>query len=201
MTSMRKQQAKQTRQRLIDAGVELIEERGYDGASVDDITERAGVSKGTFYVHFKSKEDFFYQIDVKAFDEMELQVEAPGLSTEERIRCYLEAWIDQNGSYSDEFTMRWVRHVASPSRERIVGARSKIELDEQQVARIIEQGVKNGELVSDTPTVDIARLLTAVLYGTTMKRVSVAERMDLAAWKETLSSLLVGPLLAPYRKK
>ncbi len=71
---------------------------------------------------------------------MELHVESSGLSVEERMRCYLEAWVDQNESYSDEFAMRWVRHVTSPSRERDIGICSKIELDEQQIARIIEKG-------------------------------------------------------------
>ncbi len=58
--------------------------------------------------------------------------------------------------------------------------------------------MKDGELATDTPVVEIARLFTAVLYGTTMKRVSVTGKMDLTAWKETLSNLLVDSLLAPY---
>ena len=46
------------RNALIEAGVELIAERGYDGASVGDITQLAQVSKGAFYYHFESKEEF-----------------------------------------------------------------------------------------------------------------------------------------------
>lgn len=44
-----------TLQRLFQAAVELISEKGYAGTSVDAIVERAGVAKGTVYYHFKSK--------------------------------------------------------------------------------------------------------------------------------------------------
>lgn len=44
-----------TRQRLYDAAVELIAERGYAATTVDQIAERAGVAKGTVYYNFASK--------------------------------------------------------------------------------------------------------------------------------------------------
>jgi len=43
--------------RLLEAAVELLAERGYAGATVDDIVERAGVAKGTVYYHFRSKSE------------------------------------------------------------------------------------------------------------------------------------------------
>ena len=46
-----------TLDRLFGAAVELLAERGYDGTTVDDIVERAGVAKGTVYYHFRSKAD------------------------------------------------------------------------------------------------------------------------------------------------
>ena len=36
--------------------------QGFDAASMDDIARKAGVSKGTLYVYFKSKEDLFEAI-------------------------------------------------------------------------------------------------------------------------------------------
>lgn len=52
----------QTHDRLVRTGMELLCEKGYAAASISDIAERAGVTKGAFYVHFKSKEDFFFQM-------------------------------------------------------------------------------------------------------------------------------------------
>lgn len=53
--SSRKIQAAETKKRIYENAVELIAVRGFNNVSVDDIVEAAGVSKGTFYVHYKSK--------------------------------------------------------------------------------------------------------------------------------------------------
>lgn len=51
-----------TRQRLIDATVELLAEGGYAAATVNALTARAGVAAGTLYRHFGSKEELFVEI-------------------------------------------------------------------------------------------------------------------------------------------
>jgi AcrR family transcriptional regulator len=51
-----------TRDRLLAAARELIEEGGYGAASVVAIAERAGVAAGTLYRHFPSKEDLFVEV-------------------------------------------------------------------------------------------------------------------------------------------
>ncbi len=51
-----------TRERLLSAAQDLIEEGGYAAASVVAIAERAGVAAGTLYRHFDSKEDLFVEV-------------------------------------------------------------------------------------------------------------------------------------------
>ena len=48
-----------TRDRLGDALVELIREKPFDEITVQDVIDRAGVGRSTFYVHFKDKGDLF----------------------------------------------------------------------------------------------------------------------------------------------
>jgi TetR/AcrR family transcriptional repressor of nem operon len=50
--------ALQTREALLDAGAALAEEHGLAGLSVNMVVARAGVAKGTFYVHFKDRAAF-----------------------------------------------------------------------------------------------------------------------------------------------
>jgi TetR/AcrR family transcriptional repressor of nem operon len=45
-----------SRQRLLDAAISLVREKGYAATSVDQVCERAGVTKGAFFHHFKSKD-------------------------------------------------------------------------------------------------------------------------------------------------
>jgi AcrR family transcriptional regulator len=54
--------ATSTRERLLVAARELIEEGGYGAASVLAIAERAGVAAGTLYRHFASKEELFVEV-------------------------------------------------------------------------------------------------------------------------------------------
>lgn len=51
-----------TSQALLDAGTELILEKGYNHCGLDEILKRAGVRKGSFYHFFASKEEFGLQI-------------------------------------------------------------------------------------------------------------------------------------------
>lgn len=46
-----------TRQRLIDAAFEEIHRKGFQGASLDEILARTGVTKGALYHHFPSKKE------------------------------------------------------------------------------------------------------------------------------------------------
>ncbi|WP_298505503.1 TetR/AcrR family transcriptional regulator [uncultured Maribacter sp.] len=51
-----------TMQRMQVTGLELFYTKGYYNTSVDDILKELSLSKGAFYYHFESKEDFFIQI-------------------------------------------------------------------------------------------------------------------------------------------
>lgn len=54
--------AEATRRRLLQAAEEVFAEQGFFRASVSMITRRAGVAQGTFYLHFKAKEDIFREL-------------------------------------------------------------------------------------------------------------------------------------------
>jgi TetR/AcrR family transcriptional regulator, transcriptional repressor for nem operon len=44
------------KEKLLDASLSLFRERGFAGTTVDDLCERAGVTKGAFFHHFESKD-------------------------------------------------------------------------------------------------------------------------------------------------
>jgi AcrR family transcriptional regulator len=48
------------RERLAEAAFALFDERGYEHTTVDDITERAGLGRTTFFRHYRSKEDVIF---------------------------------------------------------------------------------------------------------------------------------------------
>jgi len=53
---------RRTRQKLLQAAESLFGAKGFHGTSVVDITRKAGVGQGTFYLYFESKEEVFRQL-------------------------------------------------------------------------------------------------------------------------------------------
>jgi AcrR family transcriptional regulator len=51
-----------TRQKILDAAETVFGERGYEAASIVDITRAAGVAQGTFYLYFESKKAVFAEL-------------------------------------------------------------------------------------------------------------------------------------------
>jgi len=62
------------RARLLDAARAVFSERGLDRSKVEDITTRAQLSKGAFYLHFESKEEAFRELLSGVISHLERQV-------------------------------------------------------------------------------------------------------------------------------
>ena len=57
-----KEEAEETKQKILDAAVELFETRGYDATRIEDIAEKMGMTRGAVYWHFKNKDELFIYI-------------------------------------------------------------------------------------------------------------------------------------------
>jgi AcrR family transcriptional regulator len=62
VAKLRQDRAHRTRRTLVDAASSLWTEQGYDHVSVNDICARAGVSKGTFFYYFPTKEHLLVEL-------------------------------------------------------------------------------------------------------------------------------------------
>jgi AcrR family transcriptional regulator len=84
--------------RLLNQAIKLFLKRGYHGTSIEDITWAAGLTKGAFYCHFKSKEDILKRI------------------VEEFERRFLDETIEAvnkvRGGFLDKFE-KYIRHNAA----------------------------------------------------------------------------------------
>jgi AcrR family transcriptional regulator len=86
----------QTRQRLLDAGVEVFAGRGYHAARVDDIVKVARTSHGTFYLYFANKEDLFRALAEDVASEMRALAEAlPEVTPDADGFAALKAWLER----------------------------------------------------------------------------------------------------------
>ena len=84
------QRSEETRSHILEAALVCFGERGYDAASVADICQRAGVSKGAFYYHFASKQALFVALLNQWLAVLEDQVavqRAPGASAPQALQA------------------------------------------------------------------------------------------------------------------
>jgi len=68
----RKKQALVTHHKIYKTALGLFRKKGYDVVTVDEICKKAGVSKGTFYVYYESKEQVIYDLFIahdKVYDD------------------------------------------------------------------------------------------------------------------------------------
>lgn len=88
------------RDRLIEAAFQLFGERGYEPTTVDDIAERAGVGRTTFFRNFRSKDDVIFPDHEELMDEIRARLATSTNSTAlvavaEAVRLVLHRYIEE----------------------------------------------------------------------------------------------------------
>ncbi|GIE84160.1 TetR family transcriptional regulator [Actinoplanes regularis] len=151
-----------TRQRLYEAAVELIAERGFSATTVDDIALRANVAKGTVYYNFKSKTELFEELlrhGVGLLTE-EFRVAVEGLPPREAVRALVRAQLAYIKRYR-AFAQLLVSEMWRTNRE---WQQTLVLLREQAIgviAETVQAGVDSGDLPAD---LDV-RVASAALFG------------------------------------
>src|ERR1700677_1974469 len=81
-----------TRTALLEAGKEIMLEKGYSNTSIQEVLSATGVPKGSFYHYFASKEDFALKIieykDQTCGAELAKQLKNPSVSPLNRLKNY-----------------------------------------------------------------------------------------------------------------
>jgi len=88
------------RDRLAQAAFELFDERGYEQATIDDITERAGVGRTTFFRHYRSKEDVIFPDHDRLMEQIRERLRTSGHDTalaavSDAVRLVLRHYLDE----------------------------------------------------------------------------------------------------------
>jgi AcrR family transcriptional regulator len=88
------------RDRLAQAAFALFDERGYEQATVDDITERAGVGRTTFFRYYRSKEDVIFPDHDRLLEQISERLRASSHGTalaavSDAVRLVLLRYLDE----------------------------------------------------------------------------------------------------------
>jgi AcrR family transcriptional regulator len=129
-----------TKELVYKAALELMEEKGYRGATIRDICKRANVSVGTFYCYFNTKSDVIREIYLSG-DKFFLEAVAPALegkSCPEQLRSFVGHYARLN----IETGLDIVKVLYNPDNEWFCQTRPM----QSVLERIIRRGQESGEL-------------------------------------------------------
>jgi len=145
----RSRKGAETRARLVEAAKQVFEEKGFLDSRITDISKRAGLSHGSFYHYFDSKEQIFREVAeaqerlLTAPRSAEPDANAQPVSHRERIRRANRRYLEQ---YRDEARIMGVIEQVSRYDEHVNAARAATqkhfaERAERSIRRLQKLGV------------------------------------------------------------
>lgn len=196
----REQQKEAKHAALIDAALRVFSRDGYAAAKMDDVALEAGVSKGTVYLYFESKERLFEAM-VKAkmlpmLDEVAAMVGQPGTSAAARLRAHMKFFYTKVLNSDRRHIMRLIMaegpnfpHLAAFYHAQILSRGQAI------IQMILEDGVRAGEF-RQMPKHGLAQNVVAgALVAAIWKLVfDPYQPLDLDAYFETHLDLILNGL-------
>lgn len=140
------------RQQILEAAAQVFAARGYSQATGDEIAETAGVSKGTLYNYFESKQDIFTQLFLASVAEDEAVIDeviARSASAREKLEAIIGRWFEQFSRYNE--LGRLVLEFWSTAAAEAEGGTFTRALQDmygryrERMTKIFEQGEASGE--------------------------------------------------------
>jgi AcrR family transcriptional regulator len=146
---------------ILDLAVRVFLERGYDGASLDDIARAAGITKASIYYHVRSKEELLSRGVGRAFDALYAVMEEPVAKTggaAGRLRHIVRRTIEITVAMLPEVALLLRVRGNTRAERRIVERRREFD---HLIARFVARAQRAGELRRDLDP----RLVTRLLFG------------------------------------
>jgi AcrR family transcriptional regulator len=159
--TQRQQRAEETQSSILESALRLFHERGFDAVTVEEITQDAGVSKGSFYTYFSAKSDIivaeFWKIDdyYKEYAARNFRRYTTGT---DRLLAFTRA------------QMRYVRDTVGNTNLKILYANQTLESGTSKIItnrkrqwyriirEVIELGQERGEFRTDIDAEQLAQL-------------------------------------------
>ncbi|KRA61598.1 TetR family transcriptional regulator [Caulobacter sp. Root655] len=115
---LREAQRRLTRERLVDAAVDLFSQRGFRAVTIEQIAAAAGANRATFYLHFRNKEDVANAIGDRLVPNIQANFAALDAlvdPTKDAVRAWLAAGMaDQTEERRNLLAVATEANVADP---------------------------------------------------------------------------------------
>jgi AcrR family transcriptional regulator len=166
----REEQRERTREDLLDAARVLFARQGFHGASVDQVAEAAGFTKGAVYSNFSSKEELFLALLERQLDRSVAQLESllERHAPDERASALVDG-VGDLPVLDHEWFLLEAEFLLYAARNPDVTVRDRVSDRQQRTRARITEVVRRhlDDLGIDVEAEDVARLLMALADGLT----------------------------------
>lgn len=165
-----------TRDRILDAALNIFANKGYHDTRMDEIVEASSTSKGSIYFHFPNKERLFLALVDQFADLIERRVreaveqEAEGIA---RVRAALQACLETFGRYRRPAKIMLVQAVGLGS----VFEKKRVEVNDR-FANLIKEYLDEAIAIGDIAPVDtevVSYAWMGAIYGIVIRWVYTGE--------------------------
>jgi AcrR family transcriptional regulator len=147
------------RRQLLDAALEVFVTRGYHAAAMDEIAERAGVSKPVLYQHFPGKLELYLALLDESVDALIETVRTALRSTtdnRQRVSATFSAYFEFVGGEGQAYRLVFESDLSNEP-----AVRARLDRSQYECAELISQVVREDAGIS----ADDARLLSIAMVG------------------------------------
>jgi AcrR family transcriptional regulator len=190
---------------ILDAALDLFVERGFAATRLDDVAQRAGVSKGTVYLYFDSKEALFKAVIrsgiVRAIEEAEQRVDRFEGASADLLRTLVTGWWNEIGSTRHSGIPKLMISEAQnfPELARFYNA-EVIQRGSGLFARAVQRGIDRSEFRPVDVDYTVRALVSPLIMRAILQHSFLAcagpEDFDVPAYFEHTLDLLVNGLRA-----
>ena len=159
------------RDAIIAAAAQAFDANGYAATTVDQVAVKAGISKGSIYNYFHSKEELFEQVFVSVAAVMEadaLHIFTEAASPSRKIRRIIDyhATIREQSQRIGRLVLEFWATAARERRGQLATTlRQAYDRWYQQLAAVVADGIAQGQFRADISPESAAVLLAALLDG------------------------------------
>ncbi|WZL74563.1 TetR/AcrR family transcriptional regulator [Clostridiaceae bacterium 35-E11] len=153
-------QAINTKNNIYTIAINLMEKKGYDNITIEEICKKAGVSVGTFYHYFKSKYDIFIEIYTKADDYFYNNV-ANNLKEHNTLDKIIE-YFDHYATYNTTCGIDTMKQLYNPNNKMFIKHGRFMQTVLQD---IIKKGQEKNEICIDMTPEKVTEYLFIVARG------------------------------------
>lgn len=154
----RKLRAQTTYENIYNAAMSLVEKEGFKNITVRKICEKAGVSIGSFYNYFSSKEDILNETFKKA-DDFFLNVVANNLDGENAKEKIVKFFI-YYAEYCKRDKLDQLKQIYNTSNPMFI---KKGRPMQEVLKKVVEEGIEKGELITDMTPDEVVKFFFIAL--------------------------------------